>query len=64
MSVASQHSHAGSRQAAPRDIPEAAASGAVLLVNDGVHTVDPDPSNPYADPIPDPAYATLVNLAP
>ena len=44
------------------DIPEAALREAVLEINDGVHTVDPDPSNPYADPIPDPAYATLVNL--
>jgi hypothetical protein len=31
------------------DIPEAAASGAVLEINDGLHTVDPDPSNPFVD---------------
>ncbi|MGH3118676.1 MAG: hypothetical protein ACRDQ2_16495, partial [Gaiellales bacterium] len=45
-------------------VPEAAASGAVLLIYDGVHTVDPDPSIPYAEPVPDPAYATRVNLTP
>jgi hypothetical protein len=44
------------------DIPEAAVSGAVLEIFDGLHTVDPDPSNPYVDPVPDPAYATRVNL--
>jgi hypothetical protein len=44
------------------DIPEAAASGAVLVINDGLHTIDPDPSNPGVDYIPDPAYATRVNL--
>ena len=44
------------------DIPESAVSGALLEISDGLHTIDPDPSNPYADPIPDPAYATRVNL--
>jgi hypothetical protein len=44
------------------DIPEAAASGGILEVNDGLHTIDPDPSNPFVEPIPDPDYATRVNL--
>ena len=44
------------------DVPEAAVAGAVLEVYDGVHTIDPDPSNPYSEPVPDPAYATRVNL--
>ena len=44
------------------DIPVAAVSGAVLEIYDGLHTVDPDPSNPFVDPVPDPAYATRVNL--
>lgn len=44
------------------DIPEVAVSGAVLEVNDGLHTVDPDPSNPFVEPVPDPAYATRVSL--
>lgn len=44
------------------DIPEAAVNGAVFEIYDGLHEVDPDPSNPYAEPLPDPAYATRVNL--
>lgn len=46
------------------DVPEAAVAGAVLEIYDGLHTVDPDPSNPFVEPVPDPAYATRVNLAP
>jgi hypothetical protein len=44
------------------DLPEAAVSGALLVINDGLHTVDPDPGNYLADPVSDPAYATRVNL--
>jgi len=44
------------------DIPEAAVSGAVFEIYDGLHELDPDPSDPYVEPVPDPAYATRVNL--
>ena len=45
------------------DIPEEAVSGAILEIGDGIHTVDPAPSDAFSSvTYVDLAYATRVDL--